>query len=159
MTLGKGLGGGVPLAALCATEAASVFEHGEQGGTFNGSPLMTAVGAAVLEVVLAPGFLDGVAERGRYLSARLGEMAALLGLSHERGWGLLRALDLGVDVAGAVVAYARDTLEKHEGWEGQGLLLNAPRPHVLRFMPALNVTEGEIDRMLAGLRLSLEAVR
>jgi acetylornithine/N-succinyldiaminopimelate aminotransferase len=159
MTLGKGLGGGVPLAALCATEAASVFEHGEQGGTFNGSPLMTAVGAAVLEVVLAPGFLDGVAERGRYLSARLGEMAALLGLSHERGWGLLRALDLGVDVAGAVVAYARDTLEKHEGWEGQGLLLNAPRPHLLRFMPALNVTEGEIDRMLAGLRLSLEAVR
>ena len=61
--------------------------------------------------------------------------------------------------AGAVVAYARDTLEKHEGWEGQGLLLNAPRPHVLRFMPALNVTEGEIDRMLAGLRLRLDAVR
>ena len=159
MTLGKGLGGGVPLAALCATEAVSVFEHGEQGGTFNGSPLMTAVGSAVLDVVLAPGFLDGVAARGRYLSARLEEMVAALGLSHERGWGLLRALDLGVDVAGAVVAYARDTLEKHEGWEGQGLLLNAPRPHLLRFMPALNVTEDEIDRMLHGLRLTLESVR
>jgi acetylornithine/N-succinyldiaminopimelate aminotransferase len=159
MTLGKGLGGGVPLAALCATEAVSVFEHGEQGGTFNGSPLMTAVGTAVLDVVLAPGFLDGVAARGRYLSARLEEMVAALGLSHERGWGLLRALDLGVDIAGAVVAYARDTLEKHEGWEGQGLLLNAPRPHLLRFMPALNVTEDEIDRMLHGLRLTLESVR
>ena len=159
MTLGKGLGGGVPLAALCATEAVSVFEHGEQGGTFNGSPLMTAVGTAVLDVVLAPGFLDGVAARGRYLSARLEEMVAALGLSHERGWGLLRALDLGVDLAGAVVAYARDTLEKHEGWEGQGLLLNAPRPHLLRFMPALNVTEDEIDRMLHGLRLAIESVR
>jgi acetylornithine/N-succinyldiaminopimelate aminotransferase len=159
MTLGKGLGGGVPLAALCATEAASVFEHGEQGGTFNGSPLMTAVGAAVLDAILAPGFLQGVAERGAYLSDRLEEMVADLGLSHERGWGLLRALDLGEDAAGAVVAYARDSLEKHEGWEGQGLLLNAPRPNLLRFMPALNVTTGAIDRMLGGLRLALGAVR
>ncbi|HXF16931.1 MAG TPA: aminotransferase class III-fold pyridoxal phosphate-dependent enzyme, partial [Burkholderiales bacterium] len=46
MTLGKGLGGGVPLAALVATEAVSVFEHGDQGGTFNGNPLMAAVGCA-----------------------------------------------------------------------------------------------------------------
>jgi acetylornithine/N-succinyldiaminopimelate aminotransferase len=159
MTLGKGLGGGVPLAALCATEAVSVFEPGEQGGTFNGSPLMTAVGEAVLEAVLAPGFLDGVAARGQYLAARLEELVAALGLSHERGWGLLRALDLGTDAAGAAVAYARDALEKHEGWEGQGLLLNAPRPHLLRFMPALTVTEGEIDRMVDGLRRTLEAVR
>jgi acetylornithine/N-succinyldiaminopimelate aminotransferase len=159
MTLGKGLGGGVPLAALCATEAVSVFEHGEQGGTFNGNPLMTAVGSAVLDTVLAPGFLDGVAERGRYLGARLEETAAALGLSHERGWGLLRALDLGAPIAGEVVAYARDALEKHEGWEGQGLLLNAPRSDLLRFMPALTVTRAEIDRMVGGLRRALEAVR
>jgi acetylornithine/N-succinyldiaminopimelate aminotransferase len=158
MTLGKGLGGGVPLAALCATEAVSVFEPGEQGGTFNGSPLMTAVGDAVLGALVAPGFLDGVSARGRHLSARLQELVSELGLSHERGWGLLRALDLGAEVAGAVVAYARDTLEKHEGWTGHGLLLNAPRPHLLRFMPALTVTEVEIDRMVDGLRLALEAV-
>ena len=120
---------------------------------------MTAVGEAVLEAVLAPGFLDGVAARGQYLAARLEELVAALGLSHERGWGLLRALDLGTDAAGAAVAYARDALEKHEGWEGQGLLLNAPRPHLLRFMPALTVTEGEIDRMVDGLRRTLEAVR
>jgi acetylornithine/N-succinyldiaminopimelate aminotransferase len=158
MTLGKGLGGGVPLAALCATEAVSVFEHGEQGGTFNGSPLMTAVGSAVLDAILAPGFLDAVAARGRYLSAGLEDLVSERGLSHERGWGLLRALDLGEDVAGAVLAYARDSLEKHEGWEGQGLLLNAPRPNLLRFMPALDVTETEIDRMLDGVRIALEAV-
>ena len=159
MTLGKGLGAGVPLAALCATEAVSVFEHGEQGGTFNGSPLMTAVGAVVLERILAPGFLEGVAESGRYLSDRLTAMVDQLGLSHERGWGLLRALDLGAEVAPAVVAYARDMLAKHPGWENQGLLLNAPRPDVIRFMPALNVTRDEIDRMLGGLRLAIEAVR
>jgi acetylornithine/N-succinyldiaminopimelate aminotransferase len=159
MTLGKGLGGGVPLAALCATEAVSVFEHGEQGGTFNGNPLMTAVGCAVLDTILAPGFLDGVAARGRYLGAQLEETAAAFGLSHERGWGLLRALDLGEKIAGEVVAYARDALEKHAGWEGQGLLLNAPRPDLLRFMPALTVTRAEIDRMIGGLRRALEAVR
>src|SRR5690606_1118932 len=43
MTLGKGIGGGVPLAALCAREAVSCFAHGDQGGTYNGNPLMTAV--------------------------------------------------------------------------------------------------------------------
>ncbi|HEX7923459.1 MAG TPA: aminotransferase class III-fold pyridoxal phosphate-dependent enzyme, partial [Bradyrhizobium sp.] len=44
MTLGKGIGGGVPLAALLATEHASCFDHGDQGGTFNGNPLMCAAG-------------------------------------------------------------------------------------------------------------------
>ncbi len=159
MTLGKGLGAGVPLAALCATEAVSVFEPGEQGGTFNGSPLMTAVGFAVLERILAPGFLEAVAESGRYLSGRLETMVGELGLSHERGWGLLRALDLGAEIAPAVVAYARDRLEQHPGWDNQGLLLNAPRPELIRFMPALNVTREEIDRMLGGLRLAIAAVR
>ena len=51
MTLGKGIGGGVPLAALLATAKASCFAHGDQGGTFNGNPLMCAAGLAVLEEV------------------------------------------------------------------------------------------------------------
>ena len=83
MTLGKGLGGGVPLAALCAKESVSVFEHGEQGGTFNGSPLMTAVGCAVISQLTAPGFLEGVRERGEYLRSKPG-------VSEERGSGRTR---------------------------------------------------------------------
>jgi len=67
MTLGKGIGGGVPLAALLATQAASCFEHGDQGGTFNGNPLMCAAGIAVLQSVSEPGFLKSVAELGSYL--------------------------------------------------------------------------------------------
>src|SRR5437016_2537407 len=54
MTLGKGIGGGVPLAALLATSAASCFEHGDQGGTFNGNPLMCAAGLAVLQRLSDP---------------------------------------------------------------------------------------------------------
>ena len=61
MTLGKGIGGGVPLAALLATEHASCFEHGDQGGTFNGNPLMCAAGLAVLEHVSQA----GIPESGR----------------------------------------------------------------------------------------------
>src|SRR3954468_15710860 len=68
MTLGKGIGGGVPLAALLATEAASCFAHGDQGGTFNGNPLMCAVGSAVLALVGQPEFLKSVADTGQYLA-------------------------------------------------------------------------------------------
>ena len=157
MTLGKGLGGGVPLAALCAKEEVSVFAHGEQGGTFNGSPLMTAVGCAVMEALLAPGFFEGVATTGAYLGQQLEGLVAELGLSHERGLGLLRALDLGIPAAGRAVAYARDQLQKHPGWENTGLLLNAPRPDSLRFMPALNVTPAEIDQMIEGARIAIKA--
>jgi acetylornithine/N-succinyldiaminopimelate aminotransferase len=159
MTLGKGIGAGVPLAALCAKESVAVFEHGEQGGTYNGNPLMTAVGGAVLGALLAPGFLDGVARQGQYLGQKLQGLVRDLDLSHERGWGLLRALDLGADIAGAVVDYARDRLDKHPGWEGTGLLLNAPRPNLLRFMPALTVSRGEIDRMIEGVAIAISAVR
>src|SRR6202043_3854496 len=56
MTLGKGIGGGVPLAALLATEKAACFQHGDQGGTFNGNPLMCAAGLAVLGEVSKPEF-------------------------------------------------------------------------------------------------------
>ncbi len=159
MTLGKGLGGGVPLAALCATEAVSVFEHGEQGGTFNGSPLMTAVGAAVLEVVLAPGFLDGVAERGRYLSARLGEMAPR-SASRTSGGGGSCAHSTSASTSPAPSSPTPVTpWRSTKAGKGRDCCSTRRARIVLRFMPALNVTEDEIDRMLAGLRLSLEAVR
>ncbi len=144
MTLGKGLGGGVPLAALLAKEEVACFAHGEQGGTYCGNPLMAAVGCAVLDVVAQPSFLAGVGERGAHLRAHLQRLAARHGLSGERGSGLLRALDLGRPVGAALVEAAREL-------RPEGLLLNSPRPHLLRFMPALNVAFEEIDRMAAQL--------
>jgi len=138
MTLGKGIGGGVPLAALLATEAVSCFEHGDQGGTFNGNALMCAAGLAVLEQVAAPAFLKSVAESGLYLESELQRLSARHGLGEVRGRGLLLALDLRVPIAPSIVAAALD----------DGVLLNAPRPDTLRFMPALNVTRQEIDLMI-----------
>jgi len=147
MTLGKGIGGGVPLAALLAREAVCCFEHGDQGGTYNGNPLMTAVGAAVLEALLAPGFLQGVAARGEQLERGLAALSHKRDLGEVRGRGLLMALDLGRDAGATVVEHARVN----------GLLLNSPRPNTLRFMPALNVSAEEIELMLAGLDGALGA--
>jgi acetylornithine/N-succinyldiaminopimelate aminotransferase len=151
MTLGKGIGGGVPLAALLAKEDVAVFEAGDQGGTYNGNPLMTAVGCAVLEQLLAPGFLEGVRQRGDYLRSKLLALCAERGFAGERGCGLLRALLLGRDIGPQIVERAR-TLQP------DGLLLNAARPNLLRFMPALNVTNEEIDQMVAMLRCVLDAL-
>ena len=142
MTLGKGIGGGVPLSALLCKEACAVFEPGDQGGTYNGNPLMTAAGIAVLEELLKPGFLQSVVDKGNYLRDGLLKLSDKYGMEGERGEGLLRALKLGKPIGGKIVEIARDL-------EPQGLLLNSPRPDLLRFMSALNVTTAEIDLMLA----------
>ena len=148
MTLAKGIGGGVPLGALVATDAASCFEVGDQGGTYNGNPLMTAVGLAVVNEVSKPAFLTRVADNGDYLMAQLRALSQSLGLGAVRGQGLLVALELGKPVGSKVV----DEALKRQ------LLVNSPRPSSLRFMPALNVTRPEIDLMheilLATLSLS-----
>ncbi|MGB3288338.1 MAG: acetylornithine transaminase [Burkholderiaceae bacterium] len=152
MTLGKGIGAGVPLAALCAREEVSVFVHGDQGGTYNGNPLMTAAGVAVLDALMAPGFLESVNARAQQLSKGLLALSDKWGMKGERGEGLLRALIMDRDDGAAIVDTARD-------WAPEGLLLNAPRPNLLRFMPALNVTADEIDLMLARLDEVVAKVR
>jgi acetylornithine/N-succinyldiaminopimelate aminotransferase len=145
LTLGKGLGGGVPLTALVASAAASCFRPGDQGGTFNGNPLMAAAGCAVVETVRRPEFLAEVRETGEYLAERLRALSAELGHGEVRGRGLLLALALRRGEAQKVVDTAFE----------RGLLINAPRPDSLRFMPALTVTREEIDWMLALLRSTL----
>ena len=147
VTVGKGVGGGVPLAALIASGPASCFEYGEQGGTFGGNPLMAAVGCAVVETVAQPEFLETVASNGAYLMARLRALSGELGLGEVRGRGLLQALALPAQDAKKVSAAALD----------HGLLVNAPRPDALRFMPALTVSRDEIDEMLTILKACLAA--
>lgn len=149
MTLAKGIGGGVPLAALLCREEVACFVPGDQGGTYSGTPLMTAVGLAVMQELLKPGFLDAVKEKGRYLSAALLKLSDKYGLQGERGEGLLRALKLGRPIGPKLVAAALKA-------EPIGLLLNSPRPDLLRFMPALNVTHAEIDQMISMLDALLE---
>ena len=151
MTLGKGIGGGVPLAALLATNAAACFVPGDQGGTYNGNPLMTAVGMSVIEQLLAPGFLESVKAKGELLKSELLQLCVEFNLEGERGEGLLRALMLGRDIGGKLVELARER-------RPEGLLINSPRPDLLRFMPALNISDDEILQMCNMLRELLQQV-
>jgi acetylornithine/N-succinyldiaminopimelate aminotransferase len=141
LTLGKGLGGGVPLAALVASAGASCFVPGDQGGTFNGNPLMAAVGGAVLQTVSQPAFLAEVRDVSAYLTDRLRALSAELGHGEVRGRGLLLALAVNRGDARTMADRAFD----------RGLLINAPRPDALRFMPALTVSRDEVDQMLKRL--------
>ena len=151
MTLGKGIGGGVPLAALLARNDVACFEAGDQGGTYNGNPLMTAVGISVIEQLLAPGFLAEVEAKGQYLRGLLLDLSQELGLEGERGEGLLRALKLGRDIGPEIVERARQL-------EPVGLLLNSPRPNLLRFMPALNISREELALMVKMLKQVIQSI-
>ncbi len=139
MTLGKGLGGGVPLSALVATREASCFEPGDQGGTYCGNPLMAAVGSAILNTVMDPTMLAAINQKSTRLTTALTALSKRYGLGAPRGRGLLIALDLKSDIANQVVSDALDG----------GLLINAPRADTLRFMPALTVSFEEIDQMIS----------
>lgn len=152
VTLGKGIGGGIPLAAVLADGKASLFAYGDQGGTYCGNPVTTAVGAAIFDALVEPGFLEAVRARGDQLSEGLEALSRRYGLKGERGAGLLRALMLDADDGAQIVEAAR-------GLEPEGLLLNSPRPDVLRFMPALNVSAVEMDLMLEKLGALLAARR
>lgn len=152
MTLGKGIGGGVPLSALLAREEVAVFDHGDQGGTYNGNPLMTAVGVAVFDTLMSPGFMDSVKARSQQLSDGLLKLSDKYGMKGERGLGLLRALLLDGDYGNELVTVAREATP-------EGILLNAPRPNLLRFMPALNITSDEIELLLSRLDNLIAQVR
>jgi acetylornithine/N-succinyldiaminopimelate aminotransferase len=149
VVLGKGLGGGVPLAALLARGKACCFDTGEMTGTHHGNALMTAAGLAVLDSVQDKGFLEYVQQTGRYLGEGLGRLAHRYDHGELRGQGLLWGLTLSDDSAEAVVKAAF-----HEG-----LLLNAPQPDCLRFTPALTVSKANIDEMLLRLARAFSRVR
>ena len=151
MSLGKGIVGGVPLAALLCRDEVACFVPGDQGGTYNGNALMTAVGISVIEQLLAPGFLQSVVTKGALLQSELLKLSSEFGLQGERGKGLLRALMLGKDIGGKLVDLAREH-------QPEGLLINSPRPDLLRFMPALTVSNEEIMTMCAILRTLLKKV-
>ncbi len=147
LTLGKGLGAGVAMSAVLANRRASCFEPGDQGGTFNGNPLGTAVALRVLHIVTQPGFLEHVASMGARLRAGLDALAADMG-GAVRGQGLLLAWVLDRQAAPAIVERCREL----------GLLVNAARPAVLRLMPSLRINGEEVDLALSILRRAAEDV-
>ena len=150
MTVAKGIGGGFPLGACLATEAAAAgMVLGTHGSTYGGNPLACAVGNAVLDVVLADGFLDNVNRAAGHFRQGLEGLVASHPTIFEsvRGEGLMLGLKckaLNSDVLKA--AYAE-------------LLLTVPAAdNVLRILPALTITPTEIDDALARLDRAAKAL-
>lgn len=138
VTLGKGLGGGVPISAMLAAAHACCFANGDQGGTYNGNPLMTAVGLAVTETVSDQHFLDSVRASGVAIREAIASLGERFDFKEIRGRGLLWAIELS----------CRRTKEIQAAAFELGLLINAPRSSTLRLMPALNVRNSEISEAM-----------
>jgi predicted acetylornithine/succinylornithine family transaminase len=147
ITLAKGLGGGVPIGALLATEAASAFVPGDHGSTFGGNPLACAAALAVVETIEREDLVRHAAEVGAYFLAALKTLAGRHPvITDVRGLGLMIALDLSIE-AGPVVDACRDG----------GLLINAVQPQTLRIAPPLIVSTAEVDEALQILDRALSA--
>lgn len=140
MGLAKALGGGFPIGACLATaEAAKGMTAGTHGSTFGGNPLATSVGLAVLDVVLAPGFLDKVKMNSLLLKQRLAEIKDRYPsvISEIRGEGLLLGLRAVVP-NGDLVAELRN----------ERLLTVAAGDNVVRLLPPLIVGDAEISEAI-----------
>lgn len=157
MTLGKGIGSGVPLSALLCKEEFSCFEPGDQGGTYNGNPLIASVGCAVLNTIISKGFLPSVVQKSDYLKKSLMTVSVEFSLGEVRGEGLLLALNLsrsrlhqsdGIKYNGADLVTKVLNSTDH----GYGLILNSPNADTLRFVPSLTVSTEEIDQMIQILK-------
>ncbi len=149
MAVAKGLGGGFPIGACLATEeAAKGMTQGTHGSTFGGNPLAMAVGNAVLDVVLADGFLENVRRAALYFKQRLaGVVDAHPDLVDElRGEGLLIGLHC-VRPNKEIIAALRDA----------GLLAMGASDNVVRLLPPLIVTEADIDEAIARVEAGFAA--
>ena len=140
MGVAKGIGGGFPLGACFATEeAAKGMTAGTHGSTFGGNLLAMAVAAKVVEIVSEPAFLEAVRAKGLYLKQKL---AALVDtyptvFGGVRGEGLLVGLKCTAPSGDVIAAFRR-----------QKLLCVGAGDNVVRFLPALTVTEAEIDEAI-----------
>jgi acetylornithine/N-succinyldiaminopimelate aminotransferase len=149
MTLGKGIGGGFPLAALLVRDRFNVFEPGDQGGTYTGQPLAMAVGQAVVREIVTRQLARNAELMGECLTHRINEVAEAYRLSPVRGKGLLLAFDLPSPCGAELVAACLR----------EGLLINSPHPSTIRLMPPLIVSEEDIDAMLDLLCRAMDTVR
>ena len=136
MTLAKGLGYGVPIGAFLSKAHCQALVPGDHGSTFGGNALTTAAAFAGTQYLIENDIPGHAKEMEGALLGALNDLKSRFSfVSEVRGKGLLAAMDFESDISGQVLTNANEA----------GLLLNAPRPHTVRFMPPLTVTKEEID--------------
>ena len=140
MTMAKGIGGGVPMGGILATEkVASAFVPGDHGTTFGGGPLVCAAANAVLDTIIDENILDNVNEVGEYFISELKKLDKDV-IADVRGKGLM----VGVELTKPGAEYVDKLREA-------GFLINCTADKVLRFVPPLIITKEEIDEFVKAL--------
>jgi acetylornithine/N-succinyldiaminopimelate aminotransferase len=150
MGIAKAIGGGFPLGACLATaESAKGMTAGTHGSTFGGNPLAMAAGNAVLDVVLAPGFLDHVRRCAILFNQRLAELKDRHGslIAEIRGEGLLLGLRA-----------VRSSAELVDEFRAEKLLTVAAGDNVVRLLPPLIIAEAEIADAVARIDRALTRI-
>jgi acetylornithine/N-succinyldiaminopimelate aminotransferase len=144
ITVGKALGGGLPVAAVVTAPAlGDVLERGDHGSTFAGGPIPVRAALAALDVIDDGELLGRVRSLGARFAA---ELEAIDRIDEVRGRGLMVGVSLSAGVDAADVA--RRCL-------GAGLVVNVPGPGMLRFLPPLVIGEQEVDMALTRLTEAL----
>ena len=147
MTLGKGIGGGVPLSAFLAKEHAAVFTAGDHGSTYGGEPLTTRVGYEVMRYIIENDIPAQVAKKGELVERRLHSLQDRCpNVTGVRGKGLMWALQFNSDAGDRITKAAL----------ANGLIVNNVRPNAIRIVPPLTVTEEELEQGLAILAHVIE---
>ncbi|QDH69137.1 acetylornithine/succinylornithine family transaminase [Marilutibacter alkalisoli] len=150
VTLAKALGGGMPIGAmLVGPKAGETLQFGSHGTTFGGNPMAAAVAGVVLRELSSPALLANVERQAAAIRASLAEIDTELGLFDEvRGRGLMIGAQLRPEHAGKA-AEILDRCVEH------GLLLLQAGPDVLRFVPALNISDADTDEGMSRLHAAL----
>ncbi len=154
LTSAKALGNGYPVGAMLTTEAvASAFTVGAHGTTYGGNPLAAAVALKVLQTINTPVFLARVKDASQNLVAKLEAVASDYPqvFAKVRGSGLM----LGMVLADAWRGRAKEVAKAAEA---EGLMLLIAGPDVVRLLPALLVSDAQIDEGIALLRRALESM-
>lgn len=143
ITLAKGLGSGLAVGALLATEeAAEVFTPGSHGSTFGGNPLAMTAAEATLDLLLSDTVMADIQEKGEYLHQQLEKKLPKSIVSSIRGRGLMIGIECTMPVAPLI-----DALREN------GLLVVSAGPHVIRLLPSLFVTEQELTQAIEKIQL------
>jgi len=149
MTLAKGLGYGLPIGAFMSKKECMALVPGDHGSTFGGNMVTTAAAYAGTKFLIENDIPAKVKEMEPYLLNALNELKGRFSfVSAIRGKGLLAAMEFEGDISPQVLTAANEA----------GLLLNAPRPTTIRFMPPLTVTKGEIDQAMERLGNALATI-
>ena len=140
ITVAKGLGAGLPLAAMIAVgKTSQLFEPGDHGSTFGGNPVTTAASIAAIKWIEKNKILIKCKADFKYLSSNI---TSISGVSEVRGAGLLIGIALQKNTSSEVAA----------ALQAKGFLVNAANPNTIRIAPALNISMKELNQFVKALK-------